>query len=364
MLAGCGSPVSEGSPGGASNGTDQTESTLPSDTALAEAFAAALESSGAPGGAILVSDASGVERLAFFGDARQGEPATAEDRFAYRSITKSFVGTVVLQLVEEGRVRLDAPVSEYVPGVPGGDSITIEQLGAMRSGLANYSALPEFGELLVADPAREAAADELLALAFAAPPVFEPGTAYEYSNTNTLLLAEVIESVTGDPWMTAVEQRILRPLELDSVAYGFSGGAHDALGYQLADGEVVEELPLVAPGWFGAAGGLTGDVRDLAVWARTLGSGSLLDAEVQQRRIASLGQIADDPASPLYDGYGFAVGELDGWLGHTGTGLGFQSLAMYDPATERAVAILVNGTGEDPDLPAEVFTELLELLAG
>lgn len=355
--------VQQGRPGDAETRASEPPraAELPSEAAVESAVADALQGTGVPGAAVLVTNEAGDERLVVQGESREGARAEAEDVFAYRSVTKSFVGTVVLQLVEEGRVSLDAPVSDYVSGVPDGDSITIGQLGTMRSGLPNYSAAPGFGELLVEDPAREPDVSELLAVAFAAPQVFPPGTAYEYSNTNTLLLGEVIEAVTGDPWMTAVQQRIVVPLGLESVSYGFPMSDTDAAGHRLERGAAVEELPVVAPGWFGAAGGLVGDVRDLAVWGRALGSGALLEPETQELRLSLLGPVDDDPASPVYDRYGFAIGEAGGWIGHSGSGLGFQSLAMHDPTSGHTVAILLNGTGEDPDLPIGVFDSLLEL---
>lgn len=335
---------------------------LPTAQEILAAIEGSLSTAGVPGALVLVTDGQGAETLTLYGDSKSGRPVSAEDRFAFRSITKSLVGTVVLQLADEGELDIQAPVSDYLANVPNADLITIEQLATMRSGLANYSAIPSMGELLIADPEREPDIEALLIPAFAASPVFKPGSAYEYSNTNTLLLGQVITAVTDDDWMTAVEQRLLAPLEMTHTEYGFTGAPNDATGYQLENGQAVEELPTVAPGFFGAAGALTGTVHDLAIWGEALGSGALLEPETQRYRIESLGSVSDDPASPHYDSYGFAVGELFGWVGHTGNGLGFQALTMHDPSTHRTVAIMLNGTGENPDLPADVFGEVLELL--
>ncbi len=366
LLAGCaaGDPSESGTAGGS-----KTEGAggAPSRSAIVDAVSPALDEAGVPGAAILIDAGDGDgdsdgETLALIGEASPGRAVDSDTRFAYRSITKSVVGTVILQLAEEGAVDLDEPVSSYIDGVPGGERITVRELATMRSGLPNYSASPGLGELLTSDPGREPAVDELLELAFAEPADFAPGEEYEYSNTNTLLLGEVIEAVTGASWEQEVADRILRPLDMDSAAYGFTSAEQDATGFQLSDGEA-EELPTVAPGWFGAAGGLTGDVRDLATWGRALGSGELLEETTQQERLEQFGSIDDDPQSPEYDRYGFAMGEIEGWIGHTGNGLGFQALVMYEPESADVVAILVNGTGEDPDLPAALFTELLPLLA-
>ena len=232
----------------------------------------------------------------------------------------------------------------------------------MRSGIANYSGNSELSDLLSADPSRNPPTSELLALAYPLSPEFAPGTEYEYSNTNTLILGEAIEQITGMPWFEAVDERILGPLELSSVTNGFTGESEDATGYQLADGEVVEALPPIAPNWLGAAGSLTGNIHDLAAWGRALGDGRLLSTEMQAERLSQFGSIADHAQSPEYDQYGFAMGEIAGWVGHTGNGLGFQALTMYDARSGVVIAILLNGTGEDPDLPAHVFREILTVM--
>lgn len=339
-----------------------SESSLPSAAQLSDALESALEHTGVPGAVVLLTSAEGTESLALCGEASPGVPSSEDSRFAYRSITKSFVGTVILQLADEGKLSLDSPVADFVTGIPGGETITLAELGAMRSGLPNYSAMPGLGELLSADPSRKVPATELLGLAFAEPSEFAPGTAYEYSNTNTLLLGEVIEAVTGKPWPEAVEDRISGPLDLSSVEYGFTDPALDATGFQITGPGTIEELPSVAPEWFGAAGGLTGDIHDLAAWGRELGLGTTLTSETQQERLGTLGTTQDDPQSPIYDRYGFAIGEIEGWVGHTGNGLGFQALVMHHPSDGKTMAILLNGTGEDSDLPAAIFKSLLELL--
>jgi D-alanyl-D-alanine carboxypeptidase len=294
-------------------------------------------------------------------DLADGAAFTAEDISNYRSITKSFVATVILQLVDDGTLGLDDAVSRYVPGVPRGDEITIRELAAMRSGLANYSSTPALGEQLNADPLRTWTDDELLAIAFAEPLQFEPGTSYEYSNTNTVLLGRVIEAVTGTAWDVAVAERILAPLAMESVA--FRAGPLAVEPYELGDG-TPELFPPVSATMFSAAGGLSGTIGDLDRWAAALGSAELLSTEQQSSQLADMSDTSVDHVSPYYDAYGLGIGRLEDWIGHTGTGLGYQALAMYDPSTGTSVAILINATGDDPVLPAHIFVQdLLPLLA-
>lgn len=337
---------------------------LPQPNRVATAVEAALDGEAPPIVQVKISDSQGNAVTSLIGkpppDGSTAAPSSQS--FAYRSITKSFVGTVVLQLAQEGALDLDAPVSAYLEGVPNGEAVTLRHLAAMRSGLPDYSNSPRLIEALLAAPEREPEVGELLDYAFAQDVDFPAGSAYAYSNTNTLLLGEIVEAVTGDSWQATLQKRIGEPLGLASVRYGFGHSGASAGGFQLEDDGSLEELPSVAPGWFGAAGGLTGTLDDLAAWGRALGSGSLLNRETQQQRLASFGPTADDPTSPKYDHYGFTMGEIGGWIGHTGAGLGYQSLAMFDPESERVVAILLNATGENQDLPAEIFQALLPIL--
>lgn len=323
-----------------------------------------LANAGMPGGVLSFINADGSTASAIWGSGSPGTDFSLDSLFAYRSSTKSFVGTVILQLADEGALSLTDPIEEYVPGVPGGTVITIDDLGRMRSGLANYSSLPSMHEALGLRLEDPPSTDTMLSWAFASSPDFSPGTQYEYSNTNTPLLGEVIESVTGMPWYDAVRTRLLDPLKLSSVGVGFPGGADDAPGFNVSPDSDPEPVPVAAPGWFGAAGALTGTVSDLARWGQALGNGNLLADTTQFARVESLGPTSDDPASPEYDHYGFALGEIEGWIGHTGNGLGFQSLVMHDPETNCTVAILVNGTGADSDVPAHLFQALLSVIDG
>ncbi len=117
-----------------------------------------------------------------------------------------------MQLAQESKLSLDDPVSKYVPGVPNGDNITIAELLEMRSGLYNYTNAPEFSASLDRDHTKVWSPAELLAIAFAHPPNFPPGTAYEYNNTNYALLGLIIEKVDGRPLAHAMQDRLFDPL--------------------------------------------------------------------------------------------------------------------------------------------------------
>ncbi len=287
-------------------------------------------------------------------------PLSLNDHFAIRSVTKSFVVTVLLQLADEGKASLDDSIDEYVPGVPEGQSITLSNVAGMSSGLADYTKVDGFVELFVEDFTREFTTDELLDFAFAEPLEFEPGTAYSYSNTNTLLVGKVIESITGRPLVEELDERILDPLELDDTAYHVEGSevpSPASLGFVVAPDEEPQPVA-VAFSAFGPSGAMTSNLEDLNRWATALGSGELLSSTLQSARLD-----AARPATngPRYDEYGLGIGHLDGWWGHTGSGLGYQAAAFYDPTSESTIAVILN-TAPEENAQAELFQALREVL--
>ena len=131
------------------------------------------------------------------------------------SITKTFTVTAVLQLVDQGKVGLDDPISTYVPGVPAGDQITIRQLARMQSGLFDFLGDQAFWDSVAADPHRDWTADQVLEIAFRHPLVFAPGTDFKYTNANTVLLGLLVQAVTGQPVASYIDEHIVKPLKLD-----------------------------------------------------------------------------------------------------------------------------------------------------
>jgi D-alanyl-D-alanine carboxypeptidase len=280
------------------------------------------------------------------------QPVGIDDSVRIGSNTKPMTGTVVLQLVEEGKLRLDDPVSKYRSDVPNGTSITIAQLLTMRSGLFNYTDTLELNQALDVTPERVWTPDELLALAFAHPPYFAPGEGYHYSNTNTVLLGTIIEKLTGDPLDEVFEERIFQRLDLDRTllpkrtnripephpqGYVF-GTLVDTLDSQVLPPEqqasayagTVKPADVTGanPSWAWAAGGAISTADDLARFVRALVEGDLLSKQRHKERLESL--QSTNPGDPS-TGYGYALAKLGPLLGHTGELPGYQSVMGYDP---------------------------------
>ncbi|HEY8295152.1 MAG TPA: serine hydrolase domain-containing protein, partial [Micrococcaceae bacterium] len=183
---------------------------------------------------------------------------------------------------------------------------------------------------------------------------------FGYSNTNTVLLGQVIQAVTGQSWIQQIQSRLLTPLQLSSVVYPPEEPLGPALAaaYQSTD-DGIEAIGTGSDTLYSAAGGLFGDIGDLLSWGTALGSGVLLPATLQTARLSPVSSAQTGNFTPAYDAYGLAMGELDGWWGHTGVGSGYESLVMYDPASKSTLAILINTALADPNAAAALFRQLV-----
>ena len=209
-----------------------------------------------------------------------------DGRFRAGSITKTFVSTVVLQLVAEGRLRLDDSVERWLPGVvPNGENITVRQLLNHTSGLYDYkNTLPmPPSEEFYALQYRTWTASEQIERALANPPVFDkPGSQYDYSNTNYLLVGEIIKKVTGRTYSDEIERRIIRPLGLHGTTMPGTStripGPHPH-GYVPKDGGQLDFTEM-NPTLFGAGGDIISTTHDLNRFFAALLGGHLLPARL------------------------------------------------------------------------------------
>jgi D-alanyl-D-alanine carboxypeptidase len=336
---------------------------------LDKAFDEALEQFSVPGGAIGLWTPDGVwVRTSGLADVASQIPVMRRDRFAIRSITKSFVVTLLLQLVAQsgGSLGLDDPIAKYLHGIPNGHKITLRELANMTSGLFDYTRSAGFVEAFQADPTRPWTTDELLGFAFndpSHPPTnFEPGAQYQYSNTNTLVLGKLIEALTGQAFSGVLTDRILMPLELDSTVYltGVKLPRPAVRGYQGVTDDGQPDVAVVNASALGFAGATATNLHDLARWGRALAIGSLLPSNLQQERFEA-NPTAADPNSPVYDAYGLGMGQVAGWWGHTGEGVGFEAAVFHNIDRNETFAVLLNASNAH-DVPVRIFCRVLDVL--
>ena len=290
---------------------------------------------------------------------RAGAPIDANTPWNIGSTTKTFVAVVVLQLAQEGKLDLDAPVEPFFPDLPDAARITIRQLLQHTGGLNEYLD----SETVLRDARREWSAAELIAVAVAKGPAGAPGGSHHYANTNYLVLGEIIERVTGRPWYAEVRSRILEPLGLARTGYiGEPGAILVGPGHISERGEFVEASTRWHPSLGGAAGGMYSTTADLLAFTLALFEGRLLDA----KRTAEMQAFV--PGEDYgYIGHAYGLG-LERYrvrnltvLGHMGVGAAHGSFIGYDPASRAAVAVLINSAAQGPAafIGAETLAEVV-----
>lgn len=332
---------------------------------------------GFPGVIAAVGDADGRVRTytAGTGNLATGAQVPEDSRVRIASNTKMFTATVVLQLVEEGEVDLDARVERYLPGVvrgPGGDGrrITVRQLLQQTSGLPDYDSLViEAGGSMSAVAHTYFEPHDLLDAALAEKKHFAPGTKWEYSNTNYVVLGLLVQRVTERPVGEEIARRIIRPLGLHDTYWPRVGeqrirGSHPH-GY-LADqpGDPWQDITRMDPSLGWAAGQLVSTPADLGTFMTALVGGDLLAP-------AQLADMQQTVRAPHFDaepgwryGLGLARAELDcgvvGW-GHGGDIQGFETRNLVTDDGRWAV-VAVTALPTSLEMVADVSSTVEDLV--
>lgn len=279
-------------------------------------------------------------------------PVTANTLFPIGSITKQFTAACVILLVQSGAVDLDADISRYLPDAPHGDEITVRELLDQTSGLPNYGTESVYAEMASGSLRPRGLAD-VLALVAGKPLHFAPGTKFEYSDTNYMLLGEIVQRTSGHSYSGYLALHVFDPLGLANTHYLESTApivADQTRGYDYANG-AYRLVPFYGMGWGGAAGAIASTVSDLVAWDGSFFSGGL----IAQRYVA----LATTPpagvgaGNPLCAGYGFGwcVGRANErkivW--HNGAIVGGRTLNAVFPRHGIAVVILTNVNDASPE---------------
>jgi D-alanyl-D-alanine carboxypeptidase len=328
----------------------------------------AMKANAIPGTVVLIRSPTQGNWSATFGTAELGKqvPMSLKDHFRIGSNTKTMTSTVILQLVEEGKLKLNDPIGKFVPGVPNGSKITIRELSEMRSGLFSYTFDPGFNATLDKNPKKGWTSAELLKIAFKHKPNFAPGKEYEYCNTNIVLLGVVIEKLTGMTASKAFEERIFKPLGMNHTelpartnwklpephaqGYQFGTNVETIASYAVPKAEQAAALdgslkPLdqtdANPSWAWTAGGAISTPAELATYVKAMVGGGLLDKQMQKVRLNSIRPVVAGQKSGV--GYGLGIAQFaPNILGHDGQVPGFSSFMVYDIRTGDTVIISAN----------------------
>jgi len=305
-----------------------------------------LVAAGVPGVSVAVLSGDQVVLIARgVADRATGEPMTAEHRFRVASISKSLVASVVLQLVEEGKIALGDSLDSWLPGMlPQSASVKIENLLRLESGIFNFEEDERhMAPYYAGDFEYSWSPEGLVALAAEHPSSFEPGTQFYYSNTNYTLLALIIQKIEGDSLANVVRRRITEPLGMraSSMPIDSELEAPYARGYMLGLGdEPVDVTRISASSVFGN-GNLVSTARDVAAFYGALARGEVVGPDQLPAMLRT------NPDVDTH--YGMGVWRWDhvfppcgNFVGHDGGAPGYDVTAYSNLEGTRQYAVLTN----------------------
>lgn len=276
---------------------------------------------------------------------------TADDHMRVASVAKAFSGATALSLVDEGVLSLDDTIGELLPDLPEAwADVTLRQLMSHTSGLPDFIKTEGFGEAVTASLDVAPPPEELLTYAYDEPLNFEPGTQYEYSNSDNIAVGLMIQAVTDRPYAEVLQERVLDPLGLDqtSLPEGVEVPEPFIHGYALAEGEPLEDVSDgLAAGWAWASGGVVSTPNDLNDFIRGYVSGELYSAEVRaEQQTLFIPGGESGPPGPALNSASLSLFRYDtpcGTVyGHTGNTVGFTQFAVATPDGERSATVAIN----------------------
>lgn len=283
----------------------------------------------------------------------QGDTVMADGQTVYRigSVTKTFTATMMMQLIDEGKLSLSTTLQTFYPDIPQFGTVTMEHLLRHQSGIPNFggSTLPKTW-LRGKPPTKQQKLDFLRDLE----PAFDPGSTSRYSNTNYVMLEFIIEDVTGEPYAAQLRERITEPLDLRRTYFGdaIDVRQNEAAAFGRNESRWVKRRT-IDPSIPGGAGGIVSTPSDLTSFIHALFNGELTSQE-------SLNEM-----TTLQDGMGAGMYEIeypDAFaIGHKGGGQGFFSHLAYVPDQKVAVAYSANGLDESRD---DIFAGIMSIYFG
>jgi len=304
------------------------------------------------GGKILYQKAFGMA------DLEKQRPATAESVFRIGSVTKQFTATAILLLAEDGKLKISDPLSQYFPGFPRGDDITLHHLLTHSSGLVSYTGLPSFMQTVTA----EVKPEEIIARFRDLPLEFEPGSQFAYCNSGYFLLGEIVAQVSGKSYAEFLRERVFTPAGMNHTGVHRPGVIPgEAKGYSY-NPETNRFAPAID--WHmtqaGGAGELFSTVIDLYHWNTALFSDRILSA--QSRQLAHTPALikAGESTTNGY-GYGWSIRQLreTALISHSGGLDGFLSNLSHLPKHDFTVVLLTNSGPPNPEHDLGNLTEFI-----
>jgi D-alanyl-D-alanine carboxypeptidase len=319
------------------------QSALPAATAsgIDAAAAEVLKATGVPSASVAVVQGGKVAYVKAYGMARLEPPMPAEPGMQYSigSISKQFTAAVVLLLAQDGKLKLDDSVGKYLPGLTRANQVTIRQVLSMTSGYQDF--WPE--DYVMTSMMKPATPQQILDTWAKKPLDFEPGTQWQYSNTNYVVAGRIAEIAGGKPLIEQLQERIFRRLKMTGVFDSDASRlpATDPTGYYQHALGPLRPAPKEGQGWVFAAGELAMPASDLALWNISVMNRTLLAPASYDQMFTEV-KLKDGKGTGY--GLGVQVGYRNGhrYIEHSGEVSGFVSENIVFPDDKAAVTVLTN----------------------
>jgi D-alanyl-D-alanine carboxypeptidase len=329
------------------------------DAPLDERISSALASSGAPGVSVALVKNGAIAYAKAFGKANIAENrfATAATRYAIGSVSKQFTAAALLLLAEQGKLSLNDKVGKYLPDLTRAREVTIRELLSHTSGYEDYA--PQ--DYMIPDWTRPITPREILDRWAKKPLNFDPGTLWQYSNTNYVIAGQIFENVSGQPLVAFLREKIFGPLGMTTPGEITDHEPADASAYTRYALGPPRPVVREGPGWMFAAGELAMTPSDLARWDLAFLQKKILSARSYEEFTREV-KLKD--SKPTHYALGLQLGDLNGtpMVSHTGEVSGFLTSNAVFPT--KGVAVVVCSNEDGISFVGPLARQIEELLLG
>ena len=325
---------------------------------LTDKIAATLKQSGAPSASVAVVIDGKLAFAKAFGKAAidPARDATTETRYAVGSISKQFTAAAILLMQEQGKLSLDDKVSKYFPNLTRAGEVTVRQLLSHTSGYEDYA--PQ--DYIIPEWTQSTTPQAVLDRWARKPLNFDPGTKWQYSNTNYVLAGEIFEKVSGQTLLAFLKAKIFDPLKMASASYFSAVLPGDAAAHTRFAGGPPRKVQREADGWYFAAGELCMTPSDLAKWDLAFLRKEILSARSYEEFTR---EVRLNNGDATHYALGLTLGEFTGripTLSHGGEVSGFLASNVVYPTRNAAIVVLTNQDGIS--LTGPITTQIANML--
>jgi D-alanyl-D-alanine carboxypeptidase len=297
-----------------------------------------------------VTRGTGEVAILAMGESMTGVPATPEMHFRNGAVAISYLGTVLLQLVDEGKVALDDTIDEWLPDAPASEKVTLRMLINCTSGYPDFVAQKSFDDAIEKDPFRAWTTEEQLSYVAGKPLLYKPGTNWSYAHTNFVRLGEALSTITGKPLDELIRERIVEPLGMKGTqSHQTAVIPEPVLHAYTKERGTYEDSTFWDPSWTLAKGSvMITDIHDLATSARAIATGKLVSEKSHKEQVGSSLVGLGGPTKKCPEGvcakqtsgfhYGLGTFIVGGWILQNPSFYGWGALQAYLPEKDLAIA--------------------------